>query len=74
MNNAVFGKTIESTINRLDIKLCSNEKKEKLVAKSNFESRTIFFENLVAIRMKKNKIVFNIPIYIGMSILDISKN
>jgi hypothetical protein len=75
MNNSVFGKTMENIRNRVDIKLCSDGfKAEKLIAKPNFDSRTIFTENLVAIHMKKTKIVFNKPIYIGMSILDISKN
>jgi len=53
-NNAPFGKSMENIPNRVDIKLCSNAKKvEKLIAKPNFESRTIFTENLVAIHMKK---------------------
>jgi hypothetical protein len=75
MINSVFGKTMENIRNRVDIKLCSDGfKAEKLIAKPNFDSRTIFTENLVAVHMKKTKIVFNKPIYIGMSILDISKN
>ena len=75
MNNCVFGKMMENIRNRIDIKLCSNEKKlEKLIAKPNFEGRTNFAENLVAIHMIKTKIMFDKPIYIGMSILDISKN
>ena len=75
MNNSVFGKTMENIRNHVDIKLCSNEKKlEKLITKPNFEGRTIFAENLVAIHMKKTKIMFDKPIYIRMSILDISKN
>ena len=74
MNNSVFGKTMENIRNRVDIKLCSNERKlEKLTAKPNFESRTIFTENLAAIHMRKTKIKFNKPIYVGMAILDISK-
>jgi len=73
MNKSVFGKTMENIRNRVGIKLCPNEKKvEKLIAKPNFESITIFTETLAAIHMKKN-FVFNKPIYIGMSILDISK-
>jgi hypothetical protein len=75
MNNSVFGKTMQNIRNRVDIKLCSDEEKaEKLIAKPTFESLTIFTENLVAIHMKRTKIVFNKPIYIGMSILYISKN
>lgn len=74
MNNSVFGKSMENIRNRVVVKLCSNERNvEKLIAKPNSESRTIFAENLVAIHMKKTKIVFNEPIYIGISILDISK-
>jgi hypothetical protein len=45
MNNTVFGKTMEYIRNCVDIRLFSNEKKvEKLTAKPNFESRTIFTE------------------------------
>jgi hypothetical protein len=73
MNNDVFGKTVENIRNRVNIILCSNKNKvEILICKT--KSRTIFAENLVAIHMEKSKILFNKPIYIGMSILDISKN
>jgi len=75
MNNSVFGKTMENIRNRVDIKLCPDEEKaEKLIAKPTFEIVTIFTENVVAIHMKRTKTVFNKPIYIGMSILDIYKN
>ena len=74
MNNCVFGKTMENIRNRVDIKLVTNEKDaKKLISKPNFKHRTIFCENLVAIHMKKIKLVFNKPVYIGMCILDLSK-
>ena len=74
MNNSVFGKTMENIRKRKDIQLVTSEKKAlKLIAKPNFKHRTIFTENLVAVHMGKTKIVFNKPIYVGMSILDISK-
>ena len=74
MNNSVFGKTMENIRNRVDIKLVTDEKKaEKLSAKPNFKHCNIFSENLVAIHTKKTKLVFNKPVYLGMSILDISK-
>jgi hypothetical protein len=72
MNNSVFGMSLENIRYRADIKLCSNEsQKEKLIAKPNFESRIIFEETLAANCMKKAKIIFNTPTYLGMSILDI---
>ena len=75
MNNSVFGKTMENIRNRVDIKLVNNEKQaEKLSAKPNFNYCTIFSKNLVAIHMKKTKLFFNKPVYLGMYILDSSKN
>ena len=52
-----------------------NDKKqaEKLSAKPNFNNCNIFSEDLVAIHMKKTKLVFNKPVYLGMCILDLSK-
>ena len=74
MNNSVFGKTMENVRNRVDVKLVNNrEKAEKLAAKPNFQHCTIFDENLVAIHMKRTKLVFNKPVYCGMAILDLSK-
>ena len=74
MNNSVFGKTMENIRNQVDIHLVTIEKEtRKLISKPNFQHRTIFSENLVAIHMKKTKIFFNKPTYLGMSILDISK-
>ena len=74
MNNSVFGKTMENIRNRVDIKLVNNKKKAiELTRKLNYNSWTWFSENLVAIHMNRIKLYFNKPIYIGMSILDISK-
>ena len=76
MNNAVFGKTMENIRNRADIELVGNKEKakaRKLAAKPNFRHCTIFDENLVAIHMKKIKLTFNKPVYLGMCILDLSK-
>ena len=43
------------------------------MAKPNFDHCTVFDENLIAVHMKKTELVFNKPVYLGMSILDISK-
>ena len=74
MNNSVFGKTMENIRNRADIRLVTNESQaRKLIKKPNFHHRNIFCENLVAIHLKKTRLVFNKPIYLGLSILDLSK-
>ena len=74
MNNSVFGKTMENIRNRVDIKLVNDiGKAKKLASKPNYRHCTIFDEKLVAIHMQKTKLVFNKPVYLGMSILDLSK-
>ena len=74
MNNAVFGKTMENIRNRVDVKLVNNKKRaEKLSAEPNFKHCNIFSEDLVAIHMKKTKLDFDKPVYLGMCILDLSK-
>ena len=74
MNNSVFGTTMENIRNRVDIKLVNDKKQaEKLSAKPNFNHCNIFSEDVVAIHMKKTKLVFDKPVYLGMCILDLSK-
>ena len=48
-------------------------KKEKLISEPNYHTSKRFSENLLAIEMKKIKVKINKPVYLGMSILDISK-
>lgn len=74
MNNSVFGKTMENIENRVDVRLVTCEKEAIWFgAKPNYESRTIFDENLIAVHMKKTKLFYNKPIYLGMCVLDLSK-
>ena len=74
MNNSVFGKTMENIRNRVDIRLVTNEDQaRKLISKPNYKHRKIFCENLIAIHMKKTRLLFNKPVYLGMCILDLSK-
>ena len=65
---------MENIRNRVDIKLVNGKiQAEKLTAKPNSDHCNIFSEELVAIHMKKTKLVFNKPVYLGMCILDLSK-
>ena len=73
MNNSVFGKTPENITNMVDIRLISSDKvAQNLPAKPNFDRCMIFDENLIAVQMKKTKLYFNEPFYLGMSILDLN--
>ena len=74
MNNSVFRKTMENVRKHRDIKLVTtDEKRNKLVSEPNYHKTKRFSENLLAIEMKKTKVKMNKPVYLGMSILDISK-
>ena len=74
MNNSVFGKTMENVRNRVNVKLVTNEKAlNKLVKKPNYKRVSEFHENLVAVHMEKTTVELDKPIYLGMSILDLSK-
>ena len=75
MNNSVFDKTLENIRNRIDIRLITSDKvAQKLAAKPNYDRCKIFDENLIAVLMKKTKLYFNKPVYLGLSILDLSKS
>ena len=74
MNNVVFGKTMENVRKHRDIKLVKTDKKRnKLVSEPNFHTMKLVDNNLAIIEMRKVKVKMNKPIYLGLSILDISK-
>ena len=74
MNSAVFGKTMENVRKHRDIKLVRTDKKRnKLVSGPNYYTLKLIDDNLAIIEMRKVKVRMNKSIYLGMSILDISK-
>ena len=74
MNNSVFRKTMENVRKHRDIELITTEqKRSKLVSELNCHTKKHFTENLLVKEMKKTKVKMNKPLYLGMSILDISK-
>ena len=74
MNNVVFGKTMENVRKHRDIKLVTTDKKRsKLVSEANYHTMNYISEDLSIMEMKKTKVKMNRPIYLGLSILEISK-
>ena len=74
INNSVFGKTMENVRKHRDIKLVTTDKKRsKLVSEPNYHTISLISEDLSIIEMKKTKVKMNKPIYLGLSILEISK-
>ena len=74
MNNAVFGKTMENVRKHRDIKLVTTEKRRNyLVSERNYHTTKFSPENVLAIEMRKTQILMNKPVYLGLSILDLSK-
>ena len=74
MNNTDFGKTMENVRKHRNIKLVTTEKRRNyLVSEPNYHITKFFTENLLAIEMTKTQILMNNPVYLGLSILDLSK-
>ena len=77
MNNAVYGKTMENVRKRVDIRLVKGDEENrsrKLIASPMFKDFRIFDHNLTAVHMIREKLVLNKPIYVGMTVLDLSKH
>ena len=74
MNNRVLGKTMVNLRKRVSAKLVNNAKDYvKCISKPSFFSQKIFSKNFVAINEIKPVLILNKPIYVGFSILDLSK-
>jgi hypothetical protein len=76
MNNAVYGKTMENVFGRKNFKLVGeNDEKKiiKLTHSNKFKKEYILSPNLVILEMEKDDVIFNKPIYVGFSILELSK-
>jgi hypothetical protein len=73
MNNSVFGKTMENVRNRMQLHLTADDNNaEKWFSKANFKNCTEAF-GLYMIELYKEKVCLDKPIYVGTTILDLSK-
>ena len=73
MNNVVFGKTMENMRTHRDIKLVTTERRYYLVSEPNYRTERVFAEHLLAIEMTKTEIRIYKPVYLRLSIIELSK-
>ena len=73
MNNEVFGKTMENVRRHKDIRLVSTERRKYLVSELNYHTTKLFRENLLPTEIKKADMFVKKPVYLGLSILELSK-
>ena len=60
--------------NQRNIKFETTERRRNyLVSEPNYHTTKFFTENLLTAEMKKTQILMNKPVYLGLSILNLSK-
>jgi len=75
VSNVFFGKTVENVRQHKNVKLALNKRQIKnFIKKPEFESFNIIGENKAVVNMQKNKIKIKNPLYIGTTVLELSKN
>ena len=74
LNNSVFGKTAENVRNNRGIKfVTTDERRKKLVSRASYHRTECFSEKLLTTEMRKKEVKMDKPVYLGLSILNISK-
>ena len=74
VNNSAYGKARENLRKRVIVRLVNNaEDYKKYVCKPSFVSQKIFSKNFVTINEIKKVLTLDKPVYVGFSILDLSK-
>ena len=68
MINSIYGKTMENLRKRINVK-----DYEAYVRKPSFVSQKMFNKNFVAIHEFKPVLTLDKPIYVGFSVLELSK-
>ena len=74
MNNAAYGKTMENVRDHIDSELVDTpERFQKCETNPTFKYRHIINENFERVEKLKQAVKLYKPIYVGVSILDLSK-
>ena len=72
--NCIYGKSMANIRKRISVKLIGNSKDYlRCVSKPNFISQKIFDKSFIAVHQIKSVLTLNKPIYVGFSILELTK-
>ena len=65
---------MENVRKHRNIELATTKRRRNyLVSEPNYHTANFFTENLLAIEMRKTQILMNKPVYLGLSVLGLSK-
>ena len=76
LNNAFYGKTMENVRNRLKIKFFKKDKYREIIKKQSkltFNGIHKSYENSDSYTFKQNEVLMDKPIYLGFTVLELSK-
>ena len=74
MINPVYGKTMENLRKRINVRFVNNKKDFlKYTSKPTYVTHKLFNKNFAAIHEIKPVLILNKPIYVGFTVLDLSK-
>ena len=74
LNNAFFGKTMENVRRRVKIVLVNSGRSHAWqTSKPTYKRFQIFDENLVGVELAQSNILLDKPIYVGFTVLELSK-
>ena len=76
MNNSFYGKTIENVRKRLNLDLIDKSDTHRILnrqSKVSFDDKIADYENFSLYSFNKESIKFTKPVYVGFSVLELSK-
>ena len=74
MINSVYGKTMENLRKRINVRLVNNKKDFlKYTSKPTYVTHKLFNKHFAAIHEIKPVLILSKPIYVGFTVLDLSK-
>ena len=74
MINSVYGRTMENLSKRINVRLVSNEKDFlKYTSRPTYVTHKLFDKDYAAIHEIKPVLMLNKPIYVGFTVLELSK-